>query len=136
MWRRGTSLCESTARGMSAPGRRQSWWRRSCRGSKSEGDDRRCPREIQKVEMIRLACGFGDILPAVQSQRHLALVALTCLILHCSARGAEVLSLSSGRTHLRSGSVAEWEEFATRTPAGRRFDLRFDAQVNGSEATL
>jgi hypothetical protein len=43
--------------------------------------------------------------------------------------------LNSGRTHLRSGSVPEWEEFAA-TPNGRRLDLRFTAQANTSEATL
>ena len=44
--------------------------------------------------------------------------------------------LNSGPTHLRSGKVPEWEEFAARTPDGRRLDLRFTAQPNASEATL
>ena len=43
--------------------------------------------------------------------------------------------MNSGRTHLRSGSVPEWEEFAA-TPNGRRLDLRFSAHTNASEATL
>ena len=43
--------------------------------------------------------------------------------------------LNAGRTHLRSGSVPEWEEFAA-TPYGRRLDLHFTAQANVSETTL
>ena len=43
--------------------------------------------------------------------------------------------LNAGRTHLRSGSVPEWEEFAA-TPNGRRLDLHFTAQANVSETTL
>jgi hypothetical protein len=74
-------------------------------------------------------------LPGVQSKR-LALIALTGLTLTSQVQGGEALLLNSGPTHLRSGNVPEWEEFAARTPDGRRLDLRFTAQENVSETTL
>jgi len=57
-------------------------------------------------------------------------------MLHGRTWGAEALQLNGGPTHLRSGNVPEWEEFAARTPDGRRLDLRFTAPPNASEATL
>ena len=72
----------------------------------------------------------------MQRKRRFALIALTGFVLSSRVEGGEALLLKSGRTHLRSGSVPEWEEFATRTPDGRRLDLRFTAQANTSEATL
>jgi hypothetical protein len=38
--------------------------------------------------------------------------------------------------HLRSGADAEWEEFAGKTPEGKRLDFRFKAEANKEEATL
>lgn len=66
----------------------------------------------------------------------LALIALTGLTLSSQVQGGEALLLNSGPTRLRSGTVPEWEKFASRTPDGRRLDLRFTAQANASEATL
>jgi hypothetical protein len=38
--------------------------------------------------------------------------------------------------HLRSGTVAEWEEFEGKTPHGSRLDVKFQAKQNKSDATL
>jgi hypothetical protein len=74
-------------------------------------------------------------LPDVQSKVRVV-VAVIALVLYSHGRGGEGLLLGSGPTHLRSGSVPEWEEFAERTPDGRRLDVRFTAQANATEATL
>jgi hypothetical protein len=49
---------------------------------------------------------------------------------------AQSVEIDSERYHLRSGTVAEWEEFENKTPASNRLDLRFSARRNRSEATL
>jgi hypothetical protein len=54
--------------------------------------------------------------------------------LGCGRIGANVLDLKS--YHLRSGTVAEWEEFEGTTPHGSRLDIKFQAKRNRSEATL
>src|SRR5690349_16494905 len=77
----------------------------------------------------------GKYVPAVRSQLHIVPAVLTCLMLNIWAARAEAWVLSNERTHLRSGSVTEWEEFAT-SPAGRRFDHHFTAQPNPAEVTL
>src|SRR6266498_3050376 len=76
-----------------------------------------------------------NMMSDVQSKRRLALVALAGLVLSSRVQGGEVLRLNSGPTHLRSGNVPEWEEFAV-APNGRQLDLRFTAEANDSEATL
>jgi hypothetical protein len=58
------------------------------------------------------------------------------LVSSLSVQGAEAMTLSAGRTHLRSGEVAEWTDFANQKPAGSRLDLRFTAQPNATETTL
>ena len=72
----------------------------------------------------------------MQSKPRVALITLAVLVLAYRLKGAEAWVLNSGPTHLRSGDVPEWEEFAARTPNGRRLDLRFTTQTNASEATL
>src|ERR1043166_172311 len=76
------------------------------------------------------------ILSGVRSKRRIALIALTGLVLSSRGQIRKGLTLSSAPTHLRSGNAPEWEEFAARTPVGRRLDLRFTAQANAAEATL
>jgi hypothetical protein len=44
--------------------------------------------------------------------------------------------LKSGRTHLRSGAQAEWDEFKSRKPVGPKFEIRFNARRNEKEQTL
>src|SRR4026209_564816 len=36
--------------------------------------------------------------------------------------------------HLRSGTAPEWQEFAGKTPDGKRLDVRFNATRNANEA--
>ena len=49
---------------------------------------------------------------------------------------AALRTLDSTRYHLRSGKEAEWQEFAGKTPHGRRLDIQFIAKTNSAEATL
>jgi hypothetical protein len=49
---------------------------------------------------------------------------------------SQLLEIDSERYHLRSGTVAEWEEFDNKMPASNRLELRFAARRNSSEATL
>src|SRR2546427_4745028 len=49
---------------------------------------------------------------------------------------AALRTLDSTRYHLRSGKEAEWQEFAGKTPHGRRLDIQFIAKTNSGEATL
>jgi hypothetical protein len=44
--------------------------------------------------------------------------------------------IDATRHHLRSGTAAEWQEFASKTPQGKRLDLRFEAKRNATDATL
>jgi hypothetical protein len=44
--------------------------------------------------------------------------------------------IDSKQYHLRSGATPEWDEFAPKTPQGKRLDLRFDSRRNTGEATL
>lgn len=44
--------------------------------------------------------------------------------------------LDARRYHLRSGTNAEWQEFAASQPFGRRLDITFDATTNSAEHTL
>src|SRR5688572_9840680 len=55
-------------------------------------------------------------------------------VLGCGQGTANVLDSKS--YHLRSGSVAEWEEFEGKTPHGSRLDVKFQAKRNRSDATL
>ena len=62
----------------------------------------------------------------------LLLIGVTSLM----AAPAELRTLDARRLHLRSGTNAEWEEFATSQPYGRRLDVAFDARINPTEHTL
>ncbi len=53
-----------------------------------------------------------------------------------SSFAAEVRVLDAGRYHLRSGTNAEWEEFANQHPFGGRLDFRFKAVANTREQAL
>lgn len=44
--------------------------------------------------------------------------------------------LEAEQIHLRSGEMPEWDEFAGRTPSGRRLDMAFSAETNAAVATL
>jgi len=64
---------------------------------------------------------------------------LTALLLIGAASvttAAELRTLDARRYHLRSGTNAEWEEFAASQPLGRRLDVTFEARINPSEHTL
>jgi hypothetical protein len=52
------------------------------------------------------------------------------------AAPAELRTLDARRLHLRSGTNAEWEEFAASQPFGRRLDVTFEARRNATEHTL
>ena len=52
------------------------------------------------------------------------------------AAGAEFQTLDARRYHLRSGTNAEWEEFSSGQPHGRRLDIPFSARRTASEQTL
>jgi hypothetical protein len=66
--------------------------------------------------------------------RTIGLVLISAVIAGCGR--SQSIEIDSERYHLRSGAVAEWEEFANGTPASNRLDLRFTAQRNRSESTL
>jgi hypothetical protein len=66
--------------------------------------------------------------------RTIGLVLISAVIAGCGL--SQSIEIDSEHYHLRSGTVAEWEEFADKTPASNRLDLRFNAQKNRSEATL
>jgi hypothetical protein len=53
-----------------------------------------------------------------------------------AAEKPDTLLLNARPVHLRSGATAEWDEFSSRIPAGRRLDLRFHATTNTEPATL
>src|SRR5512142_1843450 len=44
--------------------------------------------------------------------------------------------ISDRSHHLRSGAIAEWDEFADRVPEGRRLDLEFQGRSNAEPGTL
>jgi hypothetical protein len=52
------------------------------------------------------------------------------------AAPAELRTLDARRMHLRSGTNAEWEEFAASQPFGRRLDVAFESRRNATEQTL
>ncbi len=59
------------------------------------------------------------------------------LLAHVSfAAALQTRSLDAHRYHLRSGTNAEWEEFAASQPFGRRLDIQFTATNNAVEQTL
>lgn len=66
--------------------------------------------------------------------KFLALLMATLSVECAAVNGAIFIDTNS--YHLRSGATAEWEEFAGKTPHGKRLDLRFNAQRNSGEATL
>lgn len=49
---------------------------------------------------------------------------------------AELRTLDARQYHLRSGTNAEWEEFAASQPQGRRLEVSFSAHSNATEQTL
>jgi hypothetical protein len=53
-----------------------------------------------------------------------------------TAAPAEPRTLDPRRYHLRSGTNAEWEEFAASQPFGRRLDVTFESRRNAIEQTL
>jgi hypothetical protein len=52
------------------------------------------------------------------------------------AEAADSVVIDPARYHLRSGSVAEWQEFEGKKPHGTNLTLRFQARKNPQEATL
>ncbi|HTD68251.1 MAG TPA: CehA/McbA family metallohydrolase [Candidatus Limnocylindria bacterium] len=62
---------------------------------------------------------------------------LACLVAFGAlALSAALPTLDERRYHLRSGSNAEWEEFAASQPHGKRLDVAFSAPSNATEYTL
>lgn len=54
-----------------------------------------------------------------------------------SIASAQITRILESRVmHLRSGETHEWDQFASRTPDGSRFDLRFEYERNVRESTL
>lgn len=54
----------------------------------------------------------------------------------CTADVGEPLVLNTNRLHLRSGEVAEWDEFAADPRPARRLELRFARQASSRDGTL
>ena len=48
----------------------------------------------------------------------------------------EMRMIDAKNYHLGTPGFPEWEEFAGKTPHGRRLDLRFEAKANAIEHTL
>ncbi|HZO83707.1 MAG TPA: hypothetical protein VFC26_00710, partial [Verrucomicrobiae bacterium] len=55
-------------------------------------------------------------------------------VLGCGQGTANVLDAKS--YHLRSGTLAEWEEFEGKTPHGSSLDVKFQAKRNRSDSSL
>jgi hypothetical protein len=66
--------------------------------------------------------------------KHTVSILILATILGCGQGTANVLDAKS--YHLRSGTVAEWEEFEGKTPHGSRLDVKFNAKRNRSDSTL
>ena len=61
-------------------------------------------------------------------------LAFSTLGLNAAESGRRVLK--NGRTHLRSGTEAEWDDFMRGAPAGQKLELHFQARRNDGEQTL
>lgn len=61
---------------------------------------------------------------------------LLALRLAHAAAEEPLRSLEAKLHHLRSGSQAEWQEYADKTPEGQRLEITFAAPVNERESTL
>jgi len=66
--------------------------------------------------------------------KHILLALVVAALVGCGQGTANILDGKS--YHLRSGEVAEWEEFENKTPSSNRLDIKFQAKRNSSEATL
>ena len=66
--------------------------------------------------------------------KHSVSLLILATVLGCGQGTANVLDAKS--YHLRSGTVAEWEEFEGKTPHGSSLDVKFQAKRNRSDATL
>ena len=61
-------------------------------------------------------------------------ILILATVVGCRQSTANVLDAKS--YHLRSGTVAEWEEFEGKTPHGSSLDVKFQAKRNRSDSTL
>ncbi|MBI4327756.1 MAG: PHP domain-containing protein [Chloroflexi bacterium] len=68
--------------------------------------------------------------------RSIWIILLLALRLPHAAADEPLRLLDPKLHHLRSGSQAEWQEFADKTPEGLRLEITFAAQVNERESTL
>jgi hypothetical protein len=68
--------------------------------------------------------------------RHSTILLLLFGAASAFAAAGELRTLDARRYHLRSGTNAEWEEFAASVPFGRRLDVGFEARNNATEQTL
>ena len=68
--------------------------------------------------------------------RRASIVCLFGWLVAACAEAAEPVIIDSARYHLRSGSVAEWQEFEGKKPHGTNLTSRFQARRNSQEATL
>jgi len=66
--------------------------------------------------------------------KHTISILILATVVGCGQSTANVLDAKS--YHLRSGTVAEWEEFEGKTPHGSRLDVKFQAKRNRSDSTL
>jgi hypothetical protein len=66
----------------------------------------------------------------------LILPRLGLLLALTSGHAADFQTLDARRYHLRSGTNAEWQEFASSSPHGKRLDVSFTSRKNSSEQTL
>jgi hypothetical protein len=66
--------------------------------------------------------------------KHTVPILVLATVLGCGQSTAIVLDAES--YHLRSGTVAEWEEFEGKTPHGSRLDVKFQGKRNPSDSTL
>jgi hypothetical protein len=70
---------------------------------------------------------------------HVFLLGAICIValpIASFAASPAIRTLETGRVHLRSGTNAEWEEFAASRPLGNRLNINFDATNNITEQTL
>ncbi len=61
---------------------------------------------------------------------------IACVAISCLGLSAGELTLDDRRYHLRSGTNAEWADFAASTPHGSRLDIRFQSRHVSQDHTL
>jgi len=88
--------------------------------------------------MSRKTCYWSDRRGRLISSLGLfgSVVLVICFTTNAPSADRPAIVLKKGHSHLRSGTVAEWDEFKERIPDGTNLQVRFLASRNATEQTL